>query len=376
MNETCFIFGAGKYGQMARCDAEHHGACVIAFLDNDKRMQGREVHGVRCIALEDVEQKDRACPVVIALKSREAQESVKQQLATMGFSNIRRFGEKDVETLWMSLDDEEAVRLQWSLYMGDRPLDLVHPKTFNEKLQWLKLYDRNPLYTTLVDKAAVKPWVAERIGADHVIPTLGVWDSFDAIDFDQLPEKFVLKCTHDSGSVVFCKGKQDFDREAAREILMRCLERNYFWQSREWPYKDVPPCILAEPYLVDESGVELKDYKVQDFDGVPKLIQVDFDRFSDHKRNLYDPDWNYIPASILYPTAPEHPIPRPAVLQEMLSFARKLSSGIPYVRTDFYVIGEQVLFGEMTFYHGSGFEPFTPQSFETEVGSWIHLPAR
>ena len=272
------------------------------------------------------------------------------------------------------LSDEEFLKRKFRCALG-YDLDLEHPKTFNEKLQWLKLHDRDPEYTTMVDKYAAKKWVADRIGEEHIIPTLGVWEHFDDIDFDTLPEQFVLKCTHDSGGIVIVKDKSKFDKASAKKKIEKCLKRNFYWSGREWPYKNVPPQIIAEKYMTDESGVELKDYKIFNFDGEPKLIQVDYDRFVEHKRNLYSTDWQYIEAAIQYPTDPNHEISRPKQLEKMLELAGILAEGIPHVRTDFYCIDDRIYFGELTFYHEAGFGKFTPESFDEEMGKWIKLPS-
>lgn len=253
-------------------------------------------------------------------------------------------------------------------------LDFENPKTFNEKLQWLKLHDHNPLYTTMVDKYAVKEYVAEKIGAQYIIPTLGVWDHFDEIEFDKLPDQFVLKCTHDSGSIVVVTDKGKIDKDVAKEKLENGLRHNYYYAGYEWPYKNVPPRIIAEKFMVDESGVELKDYKVFNFDGIPKAIQVDYDRFTNHKRNIYDAEWKYIDMSIEYPTDANHQIAKPKNLEKMLELAGKLSEGIPHARTDFYVINDEIYFGEITFYHGAGLEHFMPEKYDAVFGEWIKLP--
>ena len=253
--------------------------------------------------------------------------------------------------------------------------DFKNPKTFNEKLQWLKLNDRNPLYVQLVDKVEVKKYVAEKIGSEHIIPTFGVWNDPNEIDFDILPEQFVLKCNHDSGNVIICKDKKNFDKEAANRKLTELLKQNFYYIGREWPYKNVPRKILAEQYMVDEFGGDLKDYKIFNFNGEPKVIQVDYGRFIEHKRNLYSMEWKYIEAAIQYPTDAAYKIARPGNLEEMLKLAKILSNGFPHVRTDFYLINEKVYFGEMTFYHGSGFEKFMPESFGLEMGNWIKLPS-
>lgn len=271
-----------------------------------------------------------------------------------------------------SWSDEKFLRKKYRIVTGEE-LDLDNPRTFNEKLQWQKIYDRKPLYTTLVDKYAVKEWVKGKIGNEYVIETYGVWENFDDIDFSKLPEKFVLKTTHDSGGVIICKDKSTFDRRAARRFINNSMKLNYYYAGREWPYKDVPHRIIAEKYLVDESGVELKDYKFFCFNGVPKLIQVDFGRFTVHKRNLYTPAWEYVDAQIKFPKDPTTQIPRPVRLDRMLEIASILSEGIPQVRVDLYSIGNDIFFGEMTMTHGGGMEKFTPKSLEFQMGEWIRI---
>ena len=253
-------------------------------------------------------------------------------------------------------------------------LNLDNPKTFNEKLQWLKLHDHNPLYTTMVDKYAVKKYVADKIGEQYIIPTLGVWEHFDEIDFDKLPNQFVLKCTHDSGSVVGVPDKSKMDKAVAKEKLENGLRYNYYYWSYEWTYKNVPPRIIAEKFMVDESSGDLKDYKVFNFNGIPKAIQVDYDRFTNHKRNIYDAEWKYIDMSIEYPTDANRQIAKPKNLETMLELAGKLSEGIPHARTDFYIINDEIYFGEITFYHGAGLEHFMPEKYDDVFGEWIKLP--
>ena len=275
---------------------------------------------------------------------------------------------------WMS--DEYFIKVFWKQMMG-YSLDLKHPKTFNEKLQWMKLYDRNPLYTDLVDKLKVKKWVADKIGSEHVIPTLAVYDSVDDIRLNELPDQFVLKCNHDSGGIVICKDKTKIDFEAAKSKLKNSIEHNFYWEYREWAYKNVERKIFAERFMQDVTMQDdLMDYKVFNFNGKPKIIQVDFDRFKKHKRNLYDTEWNYIDARIQYPNDSQHVINKPKVLAEMLSMANKLSEGFPHVRTDFYLIDDKVYFGEMTFYHGGGYEKFVPESLGQKMGEWMELPVK
>lgn len=272
------------------------------------------------------------------------------------------------------LPDAVYLKLVYRARIG-RPLNLNSPKGFNEKLQWLKLYDRNPLYTKLVDKAEVKPWVAERIGWEHVVPTLGVWDSFDDIDFGALPERFVLKCTHDSGGLAICRDLSTFDMAAARRKIERSLANNYFWSGREWPYKDVRPRIIAEEYL-DPAGeqVGLTDYKVMCFGGQARCEFTCTGRADGNLHvDFFDTEWNHMPFTRHYPNA-DVPPEAPERLKDMVAMAERLSEGMPFVRVDFYEVAGQYYFGEMTFYPGSGMEEFDPERWGEELGSWIELP--
>ena len=271
--------------------------------------------------------------------------------------------------------DKFYIKAYYRLVMGSK-LNLKEPKTFNEKLQWLKLYDRNPEYIQMVDKIAVKKYVANIIGEEYIIPTLGIWDKFEDIDFDKLPNQFVLKTNHSGGSsgIVICKDKKTLDIEAARKKLNKSLRTNYFYKTREWPYKEIKPRILAETYLEDESKSELKDYKFFCFNGEPKIIQVDFHRFEDHTRNIYDIDWKLLDLKIKLKNDPNFIINKPVQLNKMLEFASLLSKNIPHVRVDFYYANGKIFFGELTFYHGSGTENFIPNSWNYKLGHWIGLP--
>jgi hypothetical protein len=257
--------------------------------------------------------------------------------------------------------------------MGTR-LDLKSPETFNEKLQWIKLYDRKPEYTQMADKYEVRKIISQKIGGEYLIPLLGVWDKFDDIDFDKLPNQFVLKCNHDSGSLVICKDKASLNIKQAKKIIEKCLKQNYYYYGRQWVYKDITPRIIAEKYMTDESGSELKDYKVFCFNGEPKIIQVDFNRFTDHKRNFYSIDWEYQSFAVLFPTDEHIFIQKPKDLGLLLNLSRKLSDGIAQLRCDFYIINEKIYFGELTFYHGDGYEKFTPPEWDRKLGDWIALP--
>lgn len=256
-----------------------------------------------------------------------------------------------------------------------KKLNLYNPKTFNEKLQWLKLYDRKPEYTKMVDKYEVRQYIKETIGEEYLIPLVGgPWESFEDIDFTKLPDQFVLKCTHDSGSVAICKNKNEFDIESVQKKFKRALRANFFYGGREWPYKNVKPRIIAEKYMADESNNEPKDYKIFNFDGQPKVIQVDFDRFKNHRHNYYSTDWKFMNVYINDANNPNVIIERPQKLSELLNLAKRLSKDIPHIRTDFYLIENKIFFGELTFFHESGFGRFTPKAFEEQMGKWINLP--
>ncbi len=255
-----------------------------------------------------------------------------------------------------------------------RPLDLRHPTRYTEKLQWQKLYDRNPLYHTLADKAEVKSHVASIIGNEHVVPTFGVWNSPGEIDWESLPERFVLKCTHDSGSTVICLDKASFDREAACRRLSEAMKKDYYRPMREWAYKGLRPRIIAEQYLEGE----IRDYKFFCFDGEPRLMFVASDRFvpgEETKFDFFDMDWNRLDIRNGHPNASEPPA-EPGCFGEMKRLAAELSRGIPQVRVDFYEAGGKVLFGEYTFYHWGGFMPFEPDAADMMIGSMFKIPKK
>ena len=265
------------------------------------------------------------------------------------------------------------LKIRFKNLMG-KPLNLRSPKTFNEKLQWLKLYNHNPLYTTLVDKYAVKQLIKKELGDQYVIPTLGVWDNFNEIDFDKLPNQFVLKCTHDSGSCVICKNKSNLNIEETREKLSSALKKNFYHDGREWPYKNVPPRIIAEKYIEDRNGAFV-DYKFSCFNGYVDCVMVCLDRhINDVKFYFFDKDWNLKRLNVRGKNAPEgFTIPKPSCMDEMFEIAAKLSKGIPFVRVDLFECDGKIYFGEMTFYPGSGFDANLLPETDEYFGSLIDL---
>lgn len=273
------------------------------------------------------------------------------------------------------IPDKLYLKIIYKRITGEN-LNINHPKNFNEKLQWLKLYDRNPEYTKYVDKYRVKKIMEKLLGDEYIIPVLGVWDSFEEINISSLPDSFVLKTTHDSGGVIICKNKKDFDFSNAKNILNKSLSRNYYWIRREFPYKNVKPQIMAEEYMTDDTGNQLKDYKIFVFGGKAEYIQVDYDRFTDHHRNFYSRDWEYLPFTTLYPTNKDKIIERPKKLEELLGAAEKISNTLrnpSFLRVDFYVVEDKIYFGEVTFYHGAGVEKFYPNEYNYILGEKIVL---
>lgn len=296
---------------------------------------------------------------------------------------IRIFIEPEIRMSYLSRlgfyntwPDDRYLKKKFKLYT-EYELDLDNPQTFNEKLQWLKLHDRKPIYTTMVDKYESKGFVSSVIGEEHIIPTLGVWESFENINFTKLPNQFVIKCTHDSGGLVICKDKSKLDIECAKNKIEKSLKTNYYWSGREWPYKDVKPRIIAETYMEQEDGSGLIDYKFFCFNGVPKLLYVS--RGMDHhptaQIGFYDMNGKEMPFH-RSDYKPYHGATMPHNFDEMKVIAQKLAEkvGCPFVRIDLYSINGKIYFSEITFSPCSGMIPFEPVSADEELGKLIKLP--
>lgn len=267
--------------------------------------------------------------------------------------------------------DKTYVKLTARGKLGYR-INVTSPKTFNEKLNWLKLYGRNPLYTKMADKYEAKKIVTERIGEQYVVKNLGCWESFDDIDFDKLPNQFVLKCTHDSSGAIICRDKASFDRQQARKRIRQSQQLNYFYACREWPYKNIPHRIIADELLDDHSGKELNDYKFWCFNGVPKYMYCTV-KSKDVYENFYDMDFN--PVNIEHGFRRHQPeFERPEAFDLMKELASRLSQGIPFVRVDFFYVEGKVYFGEFTFFDWAGLQPFNTYEQDLELGKLIELP--
>lgn len=273
--------------------------------------------------------------------------------------------------------DKPYLKIRFKIASGGEKLDLKNPQTFNHKLQWLKIHDRKPIYTTMVDKYEAKKFVGDRIGFEYIVENYGVWDKFDNIDFNSLPDQFVLKCTHDSGGLVVCRNKNTLDKEKAREKIERSLKRNYFWSSREWPYKNVKPRIIAEKYLSDfDSEDGITDYKFYCFDGEPKFLYVSkgLEDHSTARISFLTLDWQFASFGRKdfkpFETLP----PKPQNYEKMLEICKILSKDCPFLRVDLYECSGQIYFSELTFFPCGGVMPFKDKADDEKLGQLIKLP--
>lgn len=273
------------------------------------------------------------------------------------------------------IPDKIYLKILYKKILGDK-LDLKNPLTFNEKLQWLKIYDRNPEYTMMVDKYAVREYVKEKIGEEYLIPLVGgPWDKFDEIDFDKLPDQFVLKSTHDSGSVCICRNKRHFDIDDARKKITYSLAQNFFDVGREWPYKNVQPRIIAEQYMEDENKKEMIDYKFYCFNGEFKFLYVSqgLENHQTARISFLTPDWEFAEFRRMdYQPFDELP-PKPDQFENMKKLVNILSEGFQFIRVDLYEINGHIYFSELTFSPCSGFMPFEPKEWDKKVGDWLVL---
>lgn len=270
---------------------------------------------------------------------------------------------------------KDSYYLKWRYRLvANKKLNLDNPKTFNEKLQWLKLYDRKDIYTTMVDKYEVKKYVSDIIGREYIIPTIGVYDRFDDIDFEKLPNQFVIKCTHDSGGVVICKNKNKLDIKKARKKINNSLRRNYYYSGREWPYKNVKPRIIIEKYMEDKNSKSMCDYKFFCFDGKSKIMYISDNSHTNNQHCCFY-DMNYKKLDIKRKDYKDFnsTIKKPKKFEKMKEFSEILSKNIPHVRVDWYEINGELYFSEVTFYTCSGFIPFENEEWDYKLGKLIDL---
>lgn len=283
-----------------------------------------------------------------------------------------RFGYLSKLGVTKYISDKAFVEKEYFLNTGEK-LNLVHPQKFNEKLQWLKLYDHNPQYTIMVDKYRARQYIKDVIGDQYLIPLLGVWEKPDEIEFDLLPNQFVLKCNHNSGTgMCVCKDKNRIDISKIKRELRKGLREDYYSVHREWPYRDVTRQIIAEKYMVDEGGEVLTDYKFFCFNGEPRVMYISNDGAENPRTDFFDMEFNHLPIIMKDPNSEQLP-KKPQNFELMKELAEKLSEGIPFLRTDFYEINGNVYVGELTLYHNAGLSHIEPEEWSYKLGSYIDL---
>jgi len=269
------------------------------------------------------------------------------------------------------IPDKPYIRYKFKKILG-YPLDLENPTTFNQKISFLKLYDRSELHSIVADKFKVRPYVSEKLGPEYLVPLVLQTKDVREIVPENLPDyPFIIKVNHNSGGVIIVKNKQEINWKAVRSTLKRQLRENFYYFSREWQYKNIEPKIVVEKLLMDQNGNIPDDYKIHCFNGKLVFTQVDLERHTDHKRNLYDADWNLMPCKWIYENGKE--VPKPSEYEKMKSLAELISKDFTYIRVDFYLVGKEIFFGELTFHAESGFGKFTPFSFDEELGSMLNI---
>lgn len=390
-------FGAGLIGQTWGYDLAVAAGFHIDFFCDNHIPPGTVLRdGISVISPKEL----YACGdmVLVLLTAgrhchEEIQEEIKALLVQNGVRHILEMGDSFAQDIYFSLeregspallekyrafmDDSEYLKKRFQYIMG-YPLCLEHPKTFNEKLAWLKIHDRKAQYTRMVDKAAAKEYAASVIGRQYIVPTYGVWERFEDIDFESLPNQFVLKTTHDSDSTVLCKDKKNFDFAAAKKRLSNAMKYNYYVLEREWPYKNVQPRIIGEAYMCDSEADSdnLTDYKFFCFDGKPKLVMTVRDRqkgYMNSVHRVYDMDWNLTDLNYDDWDGEKSPEEKPAQFDEMLRLASVLSAGIKHLRVDLYNVDGKIYFGELTFSHFAGNREPKPRKWDDIMGSYVNL---
>ncbi len=369
-----YIYGAGKVGLIVlkylrnRNLSKKIKAFVVSNLSEKNDVDGVPIHIFNKTIIRD----DDVVILAVTNLFRQDLLSLCQKRNIKNTIEIDCFDEPFMYFYGLKEGQKRNVLEKWYKEITGEVLNLDSPNSFNEKIQWIKLFENDQRKTELSDKYLVRSYVKRKVGEEYLIPLLGVWNSFDEIEWDELPEAFILKCTHGSGmneivkskhQVDVVKLKRKFDRWGATDFSLHTLERHYH---------SIVPRIIAEKLISDNQGC-LLDYKFWCFDGQVKLVQVDIGRFSDHRRNLYTPSWDYLPYEIMYPSDRDAIFEKPPHYEEMMSVAERLAEGFNHVRVDLYNCDGRIFFGEMTFTHGSGVEKFVPYELGNEVGNWLRL---
>ena len=259
------------------------------------------------------------------------------------------------------------------LFKHRERVQLRDPQTFNSKLIWLNLYDRNPEYAAFVDKYEVREYITKRIGEKYLNELYGVYERVEDIDFESLPNEFVLKATHGSGWIIICDDKTRFDIGRAKKQMQSWLNKNFYDLYGEWIYKELKPRIICERYLRNEHESGLTDYKIYCFNDTPKFVQVDMDRYQDHTRTYFDLNWQQIHFELGGCKASSSPIEKPGSLNEMIEIARVLCRGLKFLRVDLYLVDGKIFFGELTLYSGNGMLNFSPKQYDKKIGELLKL---
>lgn len=372
-DKSLYIRGTTWIGVDLGIFLDQNGIRFEGYVDKDPKKWGKVIYGEhRCYSPSHVTDDSF---VFIAVKEEKNREEIALELEQAGIAHMADVYPHIYDCL-KGIDDEFFLRNFFEAMLGYK-LNLEAPATLCEKLQWLKLYYHDPLYTTMVDKYAVKKYVGELIGKEYVIPALGVWDSFDEIDIDSLPDQFVLKWTNDSGSLVVIEDKAKFDRDMVKARSEENIGQNYFYYSREWPYKNVKPRIIAEPYIDSLGKADSIEYKVTCFNGRVGFVTIcqgiPHSTFDVRTNDSYTVDFEHMPWYSYYKNS-EHEFKRPEFWDDLIALSERLALEIPYLRVDWYAIDGRLYFGEATFYTWGGFIEFTPPEWDLKLGECLRLP--
>lgn len=369
-NKKIFIWGGGSNGIFMQYFLKADGVFIDGFIDNQEKYNGRTLVDNIICRLPQANNDYGACIITVSKNSINA---VYKLCIDLNFEKIFICDTEELALYRNSIDDETYLSYMWQWLMGTK-LNLKNPRTFNEKLQWLKLFDRKERYSRLVDKYEVRKYVDEKIGNQYLIPLIGIYNNFADIDIQKLPSKFILKCTHDSGSFFICRDKKQFDFSGTMTKINTALQKNYYYNLREWPYKNVIGRIICEELLETSNGNIPYDFKIHCFNGHPDFFSVAIDRETDLSFNYYNDSYQLINDNILRKTGTgkEIQLPDTKILNEMFSVASKLSEDIPYCRVDF-LFCEQLYFSEITFFPDAGFNPDWNCEQQLHVGNMIHL---
>lgn len=367
------VYGAGNMASQVVAQYQLKGIRIKSIVVSDTAVNPKALLGVPVKSItEFISIREKVC-IIIGVSEIYCSEVI-ELLDKMGFYN-RVFPELfPMQYTFFTDSSKEEFLAKWYFLMTKKELDWTKLCTYNEKMQWLKLYDRDERKTLYTDKYRVREYVARKIGQKYLIPLLGVWDKFDDIDFEKLPSSFVLKCNHGSGWNQIVKNKECMSMPETKKKFDLWMDTNYGdLYGLELQYENIERKIIAEELLSIDGETDILDYKFFAFDGKVELIQVDIDRSLNHRRNLYTPDWTLLPYEILFPSAPEVTIPKPAYLDEMIHIAEGLAKGFIHVRVDLYLVNEKIYFGELTFTHGSGVEEFRPESLGEKLGKLMNI---